>query len=70
MEFNHTPTKEHTMTSTITRVVWQQATTGKIHSAEKCGIGPRTRYWHFRVEMTEAELAKADLCRKCFGDHS
>jgi hypothetical protein len=52
------------------RVVWQQATTQKIHSAEKCGIGPRTRYWHFRLELTESELASRDLCRKCFGDHS
>ena len=47
-------------------VAWQQATTGKLHRREMCGISSRPRYYHFRREMTPAEVAAGDRCAKCW----
>lgn len=52
-----------------TRKVWKQMTTGKIHRRETCGINRRTRYFHAPYNMTEADLAQADLCQKCWSGH-
>ena len=49
--------------------VWQQLTTGKIHRRQTCGINARTRYSHAEREMSKTELAKADLCAKCWSGH-
>lgn len=46
--------------------VFQQLTTGRIHRRRNCGVTSRTRYNHAEREMTEAELATAAKCQRCW----
>lgn len=42
-----------------------QATTQVLHTRPGCGITRRTRYNHFKVELTASELQAAKRCARC-----
>jgi hypothetical protein len=48
------------------RLVYQQATSGVLHSRKACSITARTRYNHFARYLTEAEVAQCPKCSKCW----
>lgn len=50
----------------LTYTVYQQATTGQLHTRKNCSITSRTRYNHFERQLTEAEIAQLPKCRKCW----
>ncbi len=46
--------------------VFQQATTGVLHSRKSCSITSRTRYNHFERDLTPEQVAQCVKCAKCF----
>jgi hypothetical protein len=53
----------HDLTSQ--RTVYLQATTGKLHLSDSCGITRRTRYNHFPVEYA-GDYLKNPHCGSCW----
>jgi hypothetical protein len=49
-------------------IVYQQATTGKLHRRRSCSITSRTRYNHFELELTTELLESSPKCDKCWHD--
>lgn len=47
-------------------IVYQQATTGKLHRRRSCSITSRTRYDHFPVEFTDELATSCPRCAKCW----
>jgi hypothetical protein len=54
----------------MTRTVWQQATTGKLHLRKNCGVTARTRYSHFEVEFTAERREHSPRCARCWDGYT
>ena len=54
----------------MTKTVYLQATTGKLHLRKECGVTRRTRYGHFEVEFTNERRASCPRCAKCWDGYT